>query len=545
MSLVTEGPFLTSRATGARRRILDPLGLDAVGANIVRRHLLPGITSSLQHVRYFSLMTWIVGSFEDSNSRLSWPVYQRRLEQAMRVAIKHANPEIRGLIGTDSTPSLEGLKSNARIPIDTRNRVPSAFEAQNYGASFGAIGLAHRPPGRAPVLSTLGRALFQTVEEEVEAAPSAVRMAARRLQAAPVDATVSELEHLSEFFALRTVETDEPEWEPLLTAVGGISTTGAHARGDSPQRARTFALVLAVLSRRSLVVGSWSDLLALLSGPHLPGDILEAFPEELEAWRCFGERQSQRLAHGALWSVVHGWVEAEFPFGLSVESILHRAVSLLPDSGARGARGDLPQAGLPWEELVGAADVAAGATRAGRFDRRQELMSALERAQRDKLPSDERIRIALQLLTLCMATWREEEREADLIALSLHEHGGESRLSLAWMVRELEARRRDPVADVLRWLVERCVLDQLQRVGYAKGPGTSKVLLVREEDAVVLAREDARFYFMVQDSNRLGSTLAMLEGLSLLEWADDRYLTTSAGAAYLARVGDGTHLQVR
>lgn len=537
-----EGPFLTSRATGARRRILDPLGLDAVGANIVRRHLLPGITSSLQHVRYFSLMTWIVGSFEDSNTRLSWPVYQRRLEQATRIAIKHADPDIRGLIGTDSTPSLEGLKPGARISIDTRNRIPSAFEAQNYGASFGAIGLAHRLPGRAPVLSALGRALFQAVEEEVEAAPSVVRTAARRLQVAPVDAAVAELEHLSEFFMLRTVETGEPEWEPLLTAVGGVSTAGAHVHGDAPQRARTFALVLAVLSRRSLVAGSWSDLLALLAGPHLPDDVLEAFPEELEAWRCFGERQSQRLALGALWSVVHAWVEVEFPFGLSVETILRRAVSLLPEIGPRGAPRDLPYAERAWEELVGATDAHAGATRPSRFDRRQELTSKLERAQRDKLPSDERIQIALQLLALCMATWWEEEREAELTALSLHEHGGESRLALAWMSREFESRRRDTVAGVLRWLVERCVLDQLQRVGYAKGPGTSKVLLVREEDSVVLAREDAHFFFMVQDTNRLGATLAMLEGLSLVEWEDDRYLTTSAGAAFVRNVDRGARL---
>lgn len=536
MSIVMEGPFLTSRATGERRRILDPLGLDAVGANIVRRHLLPGITSSLQHVRYFSLMTWIVGSFEVSDTRLSWTVYRRRLEQAMRIAIKHADPAIRGLIGTDSTPSLDGLQASARIGIDTRNRIPSAFEAQNYGASFGAIGLAHRPPGGAPVLSALGRALYQAVEEEIEAAPRAIRTASRRLQAAPVDATVTELERLSEFFTLRTVETDEPEWEPLLWAVGGIHADDAQSDGDARQRGRTFALVLAALSRHSLVATSWGDLLGLLSGPHLPSDVAEVFPEELEAWRCFGERQAQRIALGALWSVVHGWVEAEAPFGLSVESILQRAVSLLPDMGARAAPGDALHAGLSWVELVEATNVAAGATREGRFDRRRELMYALERAQRDELPSDERIASALRLLALCMATWREEEREADLLALSLHEHGGESRMSLAWMARGLEARRRDQVAGVLRWLVERCVLDQLQRVGYAKGPGTSKVLLVREEDTVLLAREDAHFFFMVQDTNRLGATLAMLEGLSLVEWTDERYLTTSAGSAFLMQV---------
>lgn len=545
MTPVVDGPFLTGRATGERRRILDPLGLDAVGANIVRRHLLPGITSSLQHVRYFSLMTWIVGSFDVSRSGLTWAPYRRRLEHAMRIAIKHADPDVRGLIGTDSTPELHGLKGGARVDIDNRNRIPSAFEAQNYGASFGAIGLAHRPPGGSPILTPLGYALFQAAEEEIEAAPRDVRTAARRLQSAPTETTVTELERLSQFFTLRRVETEEPEWEPLLAAVGGIDDDDARAVWSSDQRARTLALVLAVLRRPSSPVSGWRELLELLSGPHLPHEVTDAFPEELDAWRCFGERQSQRVALGALWSVVHAWVKAESPFGLPVATIMQRAVSLLPRMDARATPSDSPYADLAWEDLVAAANVAAGATRKGRFDGRQKIMAALERAERESIPSDERIQAALRLLALCIATWREEVREADLFALALHEHGGESRLSLAWMVRTIAPRQSARIADVLRWLVEHCVLDQLQRVGYAKGPGTSKVVLVREENAVVLSREDAHFFFIVQDNNRLGATLAMLEGLSLVARADNRYLTTNTGAAFLAKVKGRAHGDVQ
>ena len=48
-------------------RGLDPLGLEALGAGIVRRLLLPGITNTTRHVRYYSFFSWLFSQLVDSD----------------------------------------------------------------------------------------------------------------------------------------------------------------------------------------------------------------------------------------------------------------------------------------------------------------------------------------------------------------------------------------------------------------------------------------------------------------------------------------------
>lgn len=40
-------------------RGLDPLGLESVGASIVQKQLLPGITNATRHIRYYSFFSWV------------------------------------------------------------------------------------------------------------------------------------------------------------------------------------------------------------------------------------------------------------------------------------------------------------------------------------------------------------------------------------------------------------------------------------------------------------------------------------------------------
>lgn len=501
---------------------------------MIRRHLLPGITSGLQHARYFSLMTWVVGSYDVSGSRLVWRTYRRRVEHALRIAIKLANPDIKGLVGTESTPDLSGQKSAAVHSLE--KQAPSSFEAQYYGASFDAVGLAKRPPGAAPQLTPLGLALFTAVEEELSAMPVGVRAAAQLLQSGPDELSTGSFERLSEFFQLRRVESDELEHEPLVSAVGGLETDGEKAGGDATKRARVFGLILALVDHRSTGIVDWRDILGTVCGPYVPSDIAEEFEEELEAWRCFGERQSERMALGAVWSAVFEWVESEVPFGLPVSMLLQRALNLLPEPRTSRSSVAEPYPGQDWGAFEDAVSKQAGGSRDQRYEYRQTLMSDLERSARAPLSAAERIRIALKLLALCMVTWRAEERAADMFAHGLNLQGGEARMSLSWLAEELGARRNQSVASVLRWLIERCVLDQLQRVGYAKGPGTTKLLLVREEETVLLAREGTVIHPFAQDTNRLGAALALLEGMSLATWGGAGCDLTPAGERFLEAV---------
>lgn len=536
------GPFLTARATGERHRILDPLGLDAAGASILRRHLLPGLTAGLQHARYFSLMAWIVRSFEMSDTPVQWHTYRRFVEQALRIAIKHADPKVRGLVGTDSTPSLRD-DLDAVWPVDVA--APSCFQPAYYGASFTGLGLARKGAGGMPALTPLGRALAQAVETEIASARRAVRAAVRRVQEGRPELDGEDLALIAECFRLRCIAPDEPEHAPLVTAIGGLRAGAARRlagvvaqdRGPDQVRARVLGLVLALLGEHSVRVTGSDDLLRIVAGPVVPASIRARFPAELEAWRCFGERQVERIALGAIWSAVFRWVRSEAPFGVPVDTLVARAVGLLPsaaedDHGGDGEEEDLdaaPYADRPWGEFEDVVGRGAGSTRKARFAAGQMLAADLEDCERSEWPMATRIQYGLRLLALAMYSWRVDGREADPIASVLHRHGGEERLPLAWLAREVAARREEPVAAVVRWLIERCVLEQVQRVGYAKGPGTTKLLLVREEDAVVLARDDAEVRPFAQDTNRLGAVLALLEGLSLTERDNARIVRTAAG----------------
>src|SRR5690348_12026288 len=84
-------------------RGLDPLGLEAVGASIVQRDLLPGITNATRHIRYYSFFSWVFWKFWDrrtGKARLSeqrrWRI---RLENVLRAATLDNNPQIGALIG--------------------------------------------------------------------------------------------------------------------------------------------------------------------------------------------------------------------------------------------------------------------------------------------------------------------------------------------------------------------------------------------------------------------------------------------------------------
>lgn len=533
--MITPGPFFTERVTGKQQRILDPLGLDAAGATIIRRHLLPGITSGLQHARYFSFMSWIAGSFSISRTRLDWQEYRQRLEHALRIAAKCADGDLRGIVGATSTPIIKGSKGTERVLL--KNSAPSCFEAQYYGASFGSMQLADRPRGRAPDLRPLGDALYTAVEDAIRAEGSKLASVVEKLQTAPSEMLVRDLEILADFFRFREIKPGEPEFEPLLSAVGGLDSDNAFGTQNGQVRARVFALILAVLSEPGTKVGTWYELLHVLTGPRLPIGIAESFGEVLEAWRCFGERQSERLVFGGLWSVVLEWIRSEGLEGVDHGEILHRARALAGAS-LKGLATDKPIDSITWGEFEDAVAVRAGNSLKKRFDFRNTLLEELY-APEDKSSMKQRIALALTLAAECNATWKSEERAGDPFAYELHNLGGPMRMTVAWLTEELEAKRGWTLLNVLTWLIERCVLEQLQRVGYSKNRGSDALLLARDESRLILARPDATIQPLAQDTNRLEAALRLMQGLSLVTVTEGVYRTTPSGQEFLGLVLSG------
>jgi hypothetical protein len=526
------GPFFTARSRAGQRRILDPLGLDAVGATILRSHLLPGITAGLRHSRYFSFLTWIAGSYEVTKTRLSWGEYSRRLEHAIRMAARLADPEVRGVVGIDSTPVVDGLAKSQTKPLS--NEAPSAFEAQYYGASFGAMDLAHRPPRKAPELRPLGRALFQAFEDTVGQCRSPVVQAVRSLQDGPEVISVGQIHLLAELFEFRAILPGEPEHEVLALTVGGLGFDSEESSVGNHNRARVFALILTALDGKGSRIADWSELLEFLAQPSPPSRLQEVFGAELGAWKCFGDRQVQRTAFGGVWSVLYEWIRAASYEGIPLELLKARARELLRSHVERTRAG--VKETLSWADFVERCARDSGDSKEERFAFRWDLSRSLVAHVKYSLTTAERLIGALRIAAACHHSWNADERGSELMSVALHGYGGASRLSMMWMLEQLDERRTASVLDVLDWLFERCVLEQITRVAYTKPQSTEALLIVRDENRLVLTRPDATVEPLAQDTNRLEATLRLMEGLSLVELTDHGLRPTPTGREFARAV---------
>src|ERR1017187_130054 len=94
-------------------RGLDPLGLESVGASIVQRQLLPGITKPSRHIRYYSFFCWVFWKFwKDRTGKVRKSEQKRwrvRLENVLRAATLDRDEKIRALIGVNKATRINGL----------------------------------------------------------------------------------------------------------------------------------------------------------------------------------------------------------------------------------------------------------------------------------------------------------------------------------------------------------------------------------------------------------------------------------------------------
>ena len=410
------------------------------------------------------------------------------------------------------------------------NDAPSAFEAQYYGASFGAMELAHRPFRRPPALRPLGHALFQAFEDTIAQCSSPVVQAVRNLQEAPEEISVGQIRLLSELFEFRALLPEEPEHEVLALTVGGLGFESEESSVGNQNRARVFALILAALDiKGSRITDVW-DLLRFLVQPAPPTRLQEEFGAELGAWRCFGDRQVQRTAFGGVWSALYEWIRAASYEGVPLEVLKARARELLRPQVERTRSG--VKESPSWGEFVERTARACGDSKQERFAFRWDLSRALVAHVKYPLTTEERLLRALQVAAACHHSWIADDRGSELMSVALHGYGGSSRLSMTWMLEQLEERRTASVSDVLDWIVERCVLEQIMRVAYTKPRSIEALLIARDEDRLVLTRPDATVEPLAQDTNRLEAALRLMGGLSLVESTDDGLRPTPTGREF-------------
>ena len=119
-------------------RGLDPLGLATVGGSIVQRRLLPGITNTTKHIRYYSFFCWVFWTFWEYRGRHGRKSEQRkwrvRLENVFRAATLLKSPNIGELIGVTKALRIDKLAGNELVRVD-RDEAATAFIPANYSSS--------------------------------------------------------------------------------------------------------------------------------------------------------------------------------------------------------------------------------------------------------------------------------------------------------------------------------------------------------------------------------------------------------------------------
>jgi hypothetical protein len=153
----------------------------------------------------------------------------------------------------------------------------------------------------------------------------------------------------------------------------------------------------------------------------------------------------------------------------------------------------------------------------------------------------ERAAAALLLLVLVTATWRTRREALDRDLVRLHELGDSGRLSLEFMVAEMDRRGGDTLRELLRWVLGTAVIGQANRVALEKvARGTANVFLLRDE-AGYRARPGLHpFAYLNYDDPAVENAYRLLAGLDLVQ-EGETWQITPLGEATLARARRGIH----
>lgn len=515
-----------------------PLGLEAVGQNMIGSHVLPGVTDATVHPRYFSFFAWTFDTFErrfakrGSAAELATDQhrFRARLENALRSCTLAEGSESRGIIGSRGAFRFENYLSSA--PIHFPRKLPSGIDPANYGASFVRLGLGYKSEGRMHTAG-LGLELAAAFEESLTGGMSRnERKALELLLQLGRKIPVRVYEVLQDRFRVRPISPAEPEHAHIVDALFRLGRL--HEREEPSltnscrARAHGLCLLLALIEQGDESIRGPEDFYGVFSTGRLAtGRAVElddpALATTLEVWRRYMERQWQKTALNAFWHETLNILEDADPRPVPAHAIVARIQRLT--SGSRTLRKYLGPNALARSARECLSAIGARLPR----DRGDVGVTALELANRIRQPAttgEERLGQAVVLLFVSAADWQRERERCPSALRQLHMHGGPSRLTLPWMVEQIELRGEASVTAIIEWVVEWCILSQSMRVAYEKIDQGNRFFIHRVDGGYCLAqdRRDANGYFSF-DSSRLGGAYSLLRRLGLIR-ADGRVTST-------------------
>ena len=522
---------------------LNPLGLEPLGAAISRR-LLPGITNATVHIRYFSFLSWVFWTFTqfheghgrtvtlDRRAQKRWRI---RLENIHRSATLLEHPSgFTGLVGVEKARRLDPDSGASTIDM-SGDEASTPFQAAYYSASFALLGCGEVQNDlvRLTPLGVRLGAAFDAGLRQARGSDAALGSVLRDADRIPVQA----MRTLSKGMTLGPLQVGTQEHSTLIEMLFRFEApqvdTDIYAMAR--RRGRCLGLLLELVRQARGRLATPYDLHDVFaSGKFADGSPVEvpaAFENEFALWRRFQERQWQKLGINVVWEEVLDSIGSSIwpPRGETIK----RELCGLADR-SQSLRAWVGEDGLG--VAVGSATDRA-ARRAAALARSQASpIQSLAAEVTDEEAGSERLGQGIVALLLVVAHWKRIRDQIPPEQRWPHRaQEGPGRLPLDWFVSQTEQRAQGSLRSYLEWLVDRCIIDQANRVALEKlAAGQYRFFILRDTDGFrIVKRRDPGASLSI-DSRRFPAAYELLAGLNMVELRNGLDIT-AAGRAVLQR----------
>jgi len=504
-------------------RGLDPLGLAAIGSGIVQRRLLPGITNTTDHIRYYSFFCWVFWTFWQTGKRAGRLSEQRkwrgRLENVLRAATLCREPGIVGLVGRRKAILIKHLSPNDHIRID-RADVVSAFIPAFYSSSFRALGCGKWTTDNGAQLTAFGEALAEKFDLAVRGS-AASRSALSTILTNERLISVKAVRAIADAFAIREVNPGEPEHSLLLELLLRLKTGKDQLNWQA--RSRSFALLMEIVEQAQGKVLSGADLHRVFATGRLANNKNFIVPAELrldfEIWKRYQERQYVKLSIYSLWHEVVQLLDYRISKTASAQQLLSHVRGAFEKSGVA-----LKWFGPGYMQMR--VEMAQELLRVRLHNKPNEFgnssMALTDTLMNLQRTSPERIGAAIVLLLLVSCYWTESQEELE--ESRLHRVGGRDRLSLESIALDTDEMRTVTLVDYLQWTVENYVLKQSTKTAIEKLPDY-RYFIVRDDSGYRLVKKQSASSYLSYDPSRIESAFALMSELKLVHLSQGYRLT--------------------
>jgi hypothetical protein len=517
-----------------------PLGLEAGGFRFIER-LMPGFNNVTTRIRYYSFFSWVFWTFQQRAERgeavptaAAQKAWRERLEMAFRLASLYRAPGMSGLVGNRK---VQPPTAAPDAPLSLRDPgAATAFQPANYSSSFALLRCGASGEGGLIVLSDeVGIPLARAFDAQLRADPGG-RAAFDWLVSDHEEIPAGVLYQAAEALALRDITVSEPEHAPLIDVLFRMRDAADPARNSTDtSRSRSMGLLLQLVRDADGTFRGPNDIHGIFATRRFSSGALfeprAAFRTSFAGWERYQERQQQKVAIYGFWSVLVSLLHE----GLSLPDRLVRRIQEYVSTSAVAKRW-LGEAPLEWtvkdaqEWLVQQADDTGD----GIGDSLDALAETILSAETSPA---ERAGAATVLLLLVTAHWSRAEPGMAAALARMHRDSAPERLPLASVTRQVESRGAQDLGRFIGWAVASYVLAQANQTAIRK--------LAERGDYHFFISQDAAGYrvrsglssmsYVNYDIPRVGSALALMAGLGLVE-AGDHYGITSAGEALLRRL---------